>query len=167
MIRVCVPALSLSTRASEQEGCCVCAGRGTSPVVVHFVKCMNTRPRRSTSVLLGSWGSVVCNARPFRHNLRSRCNKFWQPEEERRLLTSGERSGVVELVHGDGAERHHSRWSSSVLGVSFFSSSDGVNQPKKDVFMLFMASFWAFSMTSCSSLSHFSPFLRISSSNIR
>ena len=166
MIRVCVPAVSLSNRASEQEGCCVCAGRGTSPVVVHFVKCMNTRPRRSTSVLLGSWRSVVCNAFPL-HNLRSRRINFGNQKRNAVSLPLVREVGLLSWYMVMGAERHHSRWASSVLGASFFSSSDGVNQPKKDVFMLFMASFWAFSMTSCSSLSHFSPFLRISSSNIR
>ena len=69
-----------------------------------YIQRMNTGPGRSTSGLLGSWtGSVVCNARPFRHNLGCSCINFGSQKRNGRLLTSGERSGVVELVHADQA----------------------------------------------------------------
>ncbi len=63
----------------------------------------------------------------------------WQPEDGR-LLTSGREVGWLGWYMVIGSSPH-SRLTSSVLGASFFSSSGGVNQPKKDVFMLFMASF--------------------------
>lgn len=73
-----------------------------------------------------------------------------------RLAGGGGRGGSVYFLLGSLAEAD-----SELDG-----GAEGRNQPVKEDFMLLMASAWAFSWAACSSLSHFSPFSRISRSRI-